>query len=391
MVALRVLVSVDTSASDVVRQGLQGLGHETIECADPVEAVGLFITKPFELFVCDLRLSDTGVEVAGTMKRMDGGKNLRVLFLVRDAAHSDAIKARVKGAFEVAGMLRDPLSEDELVKAVEKAAPAKRAAAPPPNDMSGSWPQVGGEDEPAPAKEAKPLTQREKMRLLVVKLSRERERVEGKPAHEILRLEADPDRTEIEEARRVLKRRYMKVVKSDDVPNEAKALAAELAQLVDHAYVELCAVGPRQAQRRRLMTDEERLVKYIDHARELVEAQDWDKADKLLAQARLLKQDDPVVLALAGWCRYHNPVLDRYKREEHAKDLLMMAEQFDPYQFDCQYYLAQFFHEQNDLENSWRRIVRATRVHPEHQGAQNLYQKIKKMGGKLLIPEDDII
>jgi DNA-binding response OmpR family regulator len=391
MVALRVLVSVDTSASDVVRQGLQGLGHETIECADPVEAVGLFITKPFELFVCDLRLSDTGVEVAGTMKRMDGGKNLRVLFLVRDAAHSDAIKARVKGTFEVAGMLRDPLSEDELVKAVEKAAPAKRAAAPPPNDMSGSWPQVGGEDEPAPAKEAKPLTQREKMRLLVVKLSRERERVEGKPAHEILRLEADPDRTEIEEARRVLKRRYMKVVKSDDVPNEAKQLAGELAQLVDHAYVELCAVGPRQAQRRRLMTDEERLVKYIDHARELVEAQDWDKADKLLAQARLLKQDDPVVLALAGWCRYHNPVLDRYKREEHAKDLLMMAEQFDPYQFDCQYYLAQFFHEQNDLENSWRRIVRATRVHPEHQGAQNLYQKIKKMGGKLLIPEDDII
>jgi hypothetical protein len=30
-------------------------------------------------------------------------------------------------------------------------------------------------------------------------------------------------------------------------------------------------------------------------------------------------------------------------------------------------------------------------VHPEHQGAQNLYQKIKKMGGKLLMPEDDII
>jgi len=387
---LRVLVSVDTSASDVVRAGLQGLGHEAIECADPVEAVGLFITKPFELFVCDLRLSDTGVEVAGTMKRMDGGKNLRVLFLVRDAAHGEAIKARVKGAFEVAGLLRDPITEDELVKAVEKASPAKRAAGPPSGDMSGSWPQVG-EPSDAPAKGAKPLTQREKMRLLVVKLSRERERVEGKPAHEILRLEADPDRTEIEEARRALKRRYMKVVKSDDVPNEAKALAAELAQLVDHAYVELCAVGPRQAQRRRLMTDEERLVHYIDHARELVEAQDWDKADKLLAQARLLKQDDPVVLALAGWCRYHNPVLDRYKREEHAKDLLMMAEQFDPYQFDCQYYLAQFFSEMNDLENSWRRIVRATRVHPEHQGAQNLYQKIKKMGGKLLMPEDDII
>jgi hypothetical protein len=286
-------------------------------------------------------------------------------------------------------MLRDPITEEDPVKAVEKAAPAKKTAAPS-SDMSGSWPQVGNESD-APAKEAKPLTQREKMRLLVVKLSRERERVEGKPAHEVLRLEVDPDRTEIEEARRVLKRRYMKVVKSDDVPNEAKQIAAELAQLVDHAYVELCAVGPRQAQRRRLMTDEERLVHYIDHARELVEAQDWDKADKLLAQARLLKQDDPVVLALAGWCRYHNPVLDRYKREEHAKDLLMMAEQFDPYQFDCQYYLAQFFSEMNDLENSWRRIVRATRVHPEHQGAQNLYQKIKKMGGKLLIPEDDII
>lgn len=386
---MRVLVSVDTSASDIVRGGLDGLGFETIECADPVEAVGLFITKPFELFVCDLRLSDTGVEVAGTMKRMDGGKNLRVLFLVRDRAHGDAITTRVKGAFDVAGMLRDPISEEDLVKAVEKTTPAKKTPAPN-NDMSGSWPQVGEESD-APAKEAKPLTQREKMRLLVVKLSRERERVEGKPAHEILRLEADPDRSEIEEARRVLKRRYMKVVKSDDVPSEAKALAAELAQLVDHAYVELCAVGPRQAQRRRLITDEERLVKYIDHARELVEAQDWDKADKLLAQARLLKQDDPVVLALAGWCRYHNPVLDRYKREEHAKDLLMMAEQFDPYQFDCQYYLAQFFSEMNDLENSWRRIVRATRVHPEHQGAQNLYQKIKKMGGKLLIPEDDII
>ena len=388
---MRVLVSVDTSASDMVRGGLEGLGFEVVECADSVEAVGLFITKPFELFVCDLRQNDTGVEVAGTMKRMDGGKNLRVLFLVRDRAHGDAITARVKGAFEVAGMLRDPLTEEDLVKAVEKATPSKPKAAPAASsDMSGSWPLSGDESE-APAKDAKPLTQREKMRLLAVKLRRERERVEGKPPHEILRLEADPDRTEIEEARRVLKRRYMKVVKSDDVPNEAKQLAAELAQLVDHAYVELCAVGPRQAQRRRLMTDEERLVKYIDHARELVEAQDWDKADKLLAQARLLKQDDPIVLALAGWCRYHNPVLDRYKREEHAKDLLMMAEQFDPYQFDCQYYLAQYFSEMGDLENAWRRIVRATRVGTDHQGAQNLYQKIKKMGGKLLIPEDDII
>jgi DNA-binding response OmpR family regulator len=386
---LRVLVSVDTSASDIVRGGLQGLGFEIIECADPVEAVGLFITKPFEVFVCDLRLSDNGVEVAGTMKRMDGGKNLRVVFLVRDRTHGDAITLRVARAFEIAAMVRDPITEDELVKAVEKSSPPKRAAAAS-GDLSGSWPVMGDESE-APAKEAKPLTQREKMRLLAVKLRRERERIEGAPPHEVLRLEPDPDRTEIEEARRVLKRRYMKVVKSDEVPNEAKQIAAELAQLVDHAYVELCAVGPRQQQRRRLMTDEERLVKYIDHARELVEAQDWDKADKLLAQARLLKQDDPVVLALAGWCRYHNPVLDRYKREEHAKDLLMMAEQFDPYQFDCQYYLAQFFHEMNDLENSWRRIVRATRVHPEHQGAQNLYQKIKKMGGKLLLPEDDII
>ena len=238
-------------------------------------------------------------------------------------------------------MLRDPLTEEELVKAVEKAAPAKKAAAAS-SDMSGSWPLARRREREAPAKEAKPLTQREKMRLLAVKLRRERERVEGKPSHEVLRLEADPDRTEIEEARRVLKRRYMKVVKSDDVPSEAKQIAAELAQLVDHAYVELCAVGPRQAQRKRLVTDEERLVKYLDHARELVEAQEWDKADKLLAQARLLKQDDPVVLALAGWCRYHNPVLDRHKREEHAKDLLMMAEQFDPYQFDCQYYLAQY-------------------------------------------------
>jgi DNA-binding response OmpR family regulator len=228
-----VLVSVDTSASDIVRGALDGLGFETIECGDPVEAVGLFITKPFELFVCDLRQSDTGVEVAGTMKRMDGGKNLRVLFLVRDRAHGDAITARVKGAFEVAGMLRDPITEEDLVKAVEKTTPAKKMPAPS-GDMSGSWPQVGEESD-APAKEAKPLTQREKMRLLVVKLSRERERVEGKPAHEILRLEPDPDRTEIEEARRVLKRRYMKVVKSDDVPSEAKQLATELAQLVDHA------------------------------------------------------------------------------------------------------------------------------------------------------------
>ncbi len=271
---------------------------------------------------------------------------------------------------------------------MEKLTPPKRPA-PSSSDMSGSWP-VASDEADAPAKD-KPLTQREKMRLLVVKLRRERDRVEGAPAHEILRLEAEPDRTEIEEARRVLKRRYMKVIKSDDMPSEARQMATELAQLVDHAYVELCAVGPRSQKHRRLVTDEERLVKYIEHARELVEAQDWDKADKLLAQARLLKQDDPVVLALAGWSRYHNPILDRYKREEHAKDLLMMAEQFDPYQFDCQYYLAQFFPEMGDLENAWRRIVRATRVNAEHPGAQMLYQKVKKIGGKMLLPEDDII
>jgi hypothetical protein len=387
---VRVLVSVETSVSDIVRGGLQNLGFEIVECEDPVEAVGLFITRPFEAFVCDLRKTDGGVEVAGTMKRMDGGKNLKVVFLVRDRAHTETIQARVARAFDVGAWVRDPITEEDLAKALEKAGPPKRGGAALANlDSSGSWPIVGDDTE-ASAKD-KPLTQREKMRLLVVKLRRERERIEGAPAHEVLRLQADPDRTEIEESRRVLKRRYMKVVKSDEVPADGRQLAAELAQLVDHAYVELCAVGPRSQKHRRLVTDEERLVKYVEHARELVEAQDWDKADKLLAQARLLKQDDPVVLALAGWSRYHNPVLDRHKREEHAKDLLMMAEQFDPHQFDCQYYLAQFFQETGDLEGAWRRIVRATRANAEHPGALNLFQKIKKLGGKTLLPEDQII
>jgi CheY-like chemotaxis protein len=385
---LRVLVSVDASVSDVVRGALSDLGFEVIECEDPVDSVGMFIAKPFDVFVCDLRKNDTGVEVAGTMKRMDGGKNLRVIFLVRDRGQTEAVTTRVAKAFDIGAMLRDPITAEDLTKVLEKLSPPKRAAANS-SDMSGSWP-LGGDEAEAPAKD-KPLTQREKMRLLVVKLRRERDRIEGAPAHEVLRLEAEPDRSEIEEARRVLKRRYMKVVKSDDVPAEARQMAAELAQFVDHAYIELCSVGPRTQRQKRLITDEERLVKFLEHARELIEAQEWDKADKLLAQARLLKQDDPVVLALAGWSRYHNPILDRYKREEHAKDLLMMAEQFDPHQFDCQYYLAQFFQETGDLEGAWRRIVRATRADGEHQGAQNLFQKIKKLGGKLLMPEDEVI
>jgi DNA-binding response OmpR family regulator len=386
---VRVLVSVAPSIQAVVQETLEDYAYDAILCSDPVEAVGLFITKPFEMFLCDLRSDDTGVEVAGTMKRMDGGRNLRVIFVARDRAQTDAVQGRVGGSFEIAAILREPVSQEDLTKTLDRIFPSKRTAS---GDLSGSWPTMEGDPEsPRQVEKDKPLTQREKARLLVMKLRRERDRVQQAPPHEVLRLPAAPDRSEIEEARRTLKRRYLKVVKSDDVPPEAKQMAAELAQLVDHAYIEMCAVGPRMQKQRRIVSDDERLTKYLEHARELVEQQQWDRADKLLAQARLLRQDHVKVLAWSGWSRYHNPLLDRDKREEHAKDLMMMAEQFDEYDFDCQYFLAQFLQASGDLEGAWRRIVRATRVDAEHQGAKNLFQKIKKLGGKLLQPEDEIV
>lgn len=369
---MRILMSVETDLANAVQDALEEAGHEVTVNTDPVEAVGQFITTPFEMFMCDLREDDdTGIEVAGTMKRMDGGTHLRVVFFAKDRAQSDVIQDKCEGAFEVSAVLREPIGTEEIKRVVEKAAPPKKRAIP------------AGDRK-------KPVSQKEKTRRMIVKLRKERERVQDAPSHSVLRLDEEPDRPEIEEARRRLKRRYMKVVKTESLPREARQMAAELAQLVDHAYIELCAAG-RPTAKRRVVTDEERIDKYLEHARELIEGRDWDKCDKLLSMARLIRQDHPKILALQGWARYNNADLDKEKREEHAKDLMMMAEQFDPNDFEGQFYLAQFFQDKGDLPGAWRRIVRATRADGEHQAAKALFDKIKRAGGKNLKPEDQVI
>lgn len=238
------------------------------------------------------------------------------------------------------------------------------------------------------------------------RLTKERERLRDAPPAVVLCIPAAAPPHLVSEAEHRMRTRYRALADDLRLPRDVRDLAADLAQIVERAGLllgRLATQGPgtplpppaprvgppdrslssaRADSRSDTSTDirtagddPERL---LDHGRRLIERGDWARADRVLSRARDIQLAHAGVLANLAWARIHNPNLPEATRREDARDLLLLAEQFDRDDVDGQYYLACLLHETGDHDGAARRVDRALAMDPAHVLAARLARQIAR-------------
>jgi tetratricopeptide (TPR) repeat protein len=87
--------------------------------------------------------------------------------------------------------------------------------------------------------------------------------------------------------------------------------------------------------------------------------------------------DHPGVLANLAWARLSNPMHPPGRRSDDARELLLLAEQFDPHHGEGQYYLGELLYRLGEYAAAMPRAHRAVNASPPHPGAPALYKKLK--------------
>lgn len=110
----------------------------------------------------------------------------------------------------------------------------------------------------------------------------------------------------------------------------------------------------------------------------LVGRSDWAQADRYLSALHKKHLDSPPVLAWLGWVRYHNPNRPAADRREEARELLLLALQWDEGNAQANYFLARILAEAGDAEAAERHVQRALKSAPDHVEARNLAIRLRR-------------
>jgi hypothetical protein len=199
--------------------------------------------------------------------------------------------------------------------------------------------------------------------------------------------------------------RYAEIVRRSDSSPELREAAGELLSLVErstrteqdgtvslHASLSYAGSGPHGGSLHgggsvggdptSMMgggeSPEERL---LQRGRSLITQSAWEQADRVLSRARDRRIDHPAILANLAWARLHNPGLPSAQREEDARDLLLLAEQFDAHDPEGQRYLALYLERRGDLGGALGRAQRAQRAQPTDIELQGLVRRLKASQG----------
>jgi len=168
-----------------------------------------------------------------------------------------------------------------------------------------------------------------------------------------------------------LRERYTSLASDASLPQEARDLAGQILERIEDAAKNF---GKARSSTAAAAMDEERLLAM---GRDLVSRQQWDQAEKVLGRARQLRADHAGVLANLGWARLNNSARDREARARDARELLALAEQFDPNNADGQHYLAELLYKLGEYKAALPRAERALKANPENTAVATLLRKLR--------------
>ena len=223
---------------------------------------------------------------------------------------------------------------------------------------------------------------RGQIKLVLSRLQREADNLRAASPAVVLGVPAESPPELVAKAAERMRVRYTVMSQDQDLPEEARQLARQILAAVDEASRVFSDPRYRAVDAGAglpgMSGDEEEL---LARGRELITRRDWEEADRVLSEARSLRLDHAGILSNLAWARYNNPRYPEARRAREARELLLLAEQFDPHHGEGQYYLAEvLFFEGNNLA-ALKRAGRAVKANPEDPMAQRLYKRLKSLQG----------
>ncbi|MEL6345025.1 MAG: response regulator [Myxococcota bacterium] len=208
------------------------------------------------------------------------------------------------------------------------------------------------------------------------RLGQELERLQSERPAVVLGVPADAEPRIVRAAARRMRKRYAIFAEDPSLEDEIRQMAGKLKSLVEGAYKRL-RKGDNQPSNRdsgaSTTIDEDMLLR---EGVRLISLNEWERADQILSKAHRMRIDHIAILAHLGWARFHNPTLDTVAREEEARDLLMLAAQFDPDDADTLFFLVKVLIHFGQVEDAQHRLERALTTHPADKRFRNLEQEL---------------
>lgn len=201
-------------------------------------------------------------------------------------------------------------------------------------------------------------------------LERDLDVVRAAPPAVVLSIPADSPPDQVRKAAERHRQRYLTMERDEQLPAEARQLARDVLRRVEEAErdwgrASVAPVSPMDADR------------LYESGRAQIGRQDWQGAEATLSRARSVRADHAGVLALLGWARFNNTRHGMAERTKDARELLMLAEQFDPNNAEAQYYLAELLYRLGEYDAALPRASRAMKAQPENPAVALLYRKLR--------------
>lgn len=187
----------------------------------------------------------------------------------------------------------------------------------------------------------------------------------------VLGVPGDASSELVQEAAARMRARYANMANDEALPQEARELAGQILERVEEAAR---TFGKARAANAAAAMDEERLLAV---GKELMAQRQWEQAERVLGRARQLKADHPGILANLAWAHLNNPARGPEARATEARELLLLAEQFDPQHGEGQYYLAELLYRLGEYASALPRAERALRSTPENAAVASLARKLR--------------
>jgi len=218
------------------------------------------------------------------------------------------------------------------------------------------------------------------------RLRKEVEQLRDAPAAVVLGIPTSANAELAEAAVERLRKRYRDIAESPTLPGALRQLAHEMLAIVEGAFHRFARSRADELRQRRAVeraedfeaaapSSEEDLA--VEKADGLFARGAFPEADRLLSRAHQKRIDHVGVLASLGWARLHNGQMELHKREEEARELLLLAEQLDPVHPRGQRYLSELLRRRGDLPAALRRAQRALKADPEDADAQRLVRELR--------------
>ncbi len=221
------------------------------------------------------------------------------------------------------------------------------------------------------------------------RLRKEIEQLRDAPAAVVLGIPANANAELAEAAVERLRKRYRDIADSPTLPGALRQLAGEMLAIVEGAFHRFARSRADELRQRRAVeraedfeaapATEEDLA--VEKAEGLFAKGAFPEADRLLSRAHQKRIDHVGVIACLGWARLHNGHIEAHKREEEARELLLLAEQLDPVHPRGQRYLSELLRRRGDLPAALRRAQRALKAAPEDADAQRLVRELRASSG----------